>query len=126
MAMKRHLLFVYGTLRRGHELHHHLQRLGARFVGTARVAAVLHKRRRYPGARPTGQRGQWVPGELFALRCPVRDLRVLDVVEGCVSGGLQNCEFVRGTAEAVLENAARRRAWIYWLGTGPLTKGIAW
>ena len=32
------LLFVYGTLRRGFELHHHLARLGARFQTEARVA----------------------------------------------------------------------------------------
>lgn len=118
------LLFVYGTLRRGRELHHHLQRLGARFVGVGRVAAVLYKRRRYPGARPAGRRGQWVPGELFALRHPARDLRVLDVVEGCVSGGVKNCEFVRGMAEVVLDNASHRRAWIYWLGAGHLSRAI--
>ncbi len=120
------LLFVYGTLRRGRELHHHLRRLGARFAGRARVAAVLYKRRRYPGARPTGRLGQWVPGELFVLRRPARDLLVLDIVEGSVSGGLQACEFVRGSAEVVLDNAARRHAWIYWLGVGPFSRGLLW
>ena len=34
-------LFVYGTLRRGFELHHHLVRLGARFLTEAKVAAEL-------------------------------------------------------------------------------------
>ncbi len=117
------LLFVYGTLRRGEELHHHLRRLGARFARRARVAAVLDKRRRYPGARPTGQRGKWVRGEIFVLRRPAQDLRVLDAVEGTVNGALPG-EFVRGTAEVVSNNAVRRDAWMYWLGAGPLTKGI--
>jgi len=49
-----HLLFVYGTLRRGFELHHHLARLGARFRAEAKAAAVLIDRGRHLGARPVG------------------------------------------------------------------------
>ncbi len=121
--MSCNLLFVYGTLRRGRELHSHLRRLGARFVGTARIAAVLDQRRCYPGARPTGRRGKWVQGELFALRRPAQDLRVLDAVEGAVNRALPG-EFVRGVAEVASKNTLRHRAWVYWLGIGPLTKGI--
>ena len=40
-ATERHSLFVYGALRRGFELHHHLARLGARFLAEAKVGAEL-------------------------------------------------------------------------------------
>ncbi len=115
-AAECHVLFVYDTLRRGFELHHHLAGLGARFLTEARVAAELIDRGRYPGARPAGRKGKWVRGELFQLRQPARDLRVLDEVEGFITGAPERSEFVRATTEVVLNNGARWRAWIYWLG----------
>ena len=115
-AAECHVLFVYGTLRRGSELHHQLARLGARFLTEARVAAELIDRGRYPGARPAGRKGKWVRGELFRLRQPARDLRVLDEVEGFITGAPERSEFVRATTEVILNNGARWRAWIYWLG----------
>ena len=118
------LLFVYGSLKRGCGLHHHLARLGARFLAGARVAAVLVKRRRYPGARPSGRRGKWVRGELFELQRPASDLRVLDEVEGFIPGATERSEFARAAAEVVLNNGARRRAWIYWLRTRRPTGGV--
>ena len=35
-------LFVYGALRRGFALHHHLRRMGAEFVATGEVQAELY------------------------------------------------------------------------------------
>ena len=102
-AAKCRRLFVYGTLRRGFELHHHLTRLGARFLAEAKVAAELFDLGRYPGARPAGRRGKWVRGELFQLRRPAQDLRVLDEVEGFVPGAPEQSEFVRAAAEVILE-----------------------
>ena len=49
-AAEGHLLFVYGTLRRGCELHHHLTRLAAKFRAEGKVAAERIDGRRYPGA----------------------------------------------------------------------------
>lgn len=115
-AAKCHRLFVYGTLRRGFELHHYLPRLGARFLAEAKVAAELIDLGRYPGARPAGRRGKWVRGELFQLRQPARDLRILDELEGFVPGTPEQSEFVRATTEVILDNGARENAWIYWLG----------
>jgi gamma-glutamylcyclotransferase (GGCT)/AIG2-like uncharacterized protein YtfP len=109
------LLFVYGTLRRGFELHHHLARLGARFCGAARVAAELVDLGRYPGARPAIGAGKWVTGEIFRLRQPVQDLRILDRIEDCTPGEPGHSEFVRATTDVNLENGERRVAWIYWL-----------
>ena len=111
-----HLLFVYGTLRRGFELHHHLARLGARFRTEGKVAAELIDRGRYPGARPSGRKGKWVCGELFQLRHPARDLRVLDEVEGFIPAAPARSEFVRAAAEVIMKKGARDRAWVYWRG----------
>ena len=109
-------LFVYGTLRRGFELHHYLPSLGARFLAEGKVAAELVDLGRYPGARPAGQRGKWVRGEIFQLRRPARDLRVLDEVEGFNPHAPERSEFVRAATEVKLNNGARQHAWIYWLG----------
>jgi gamma-glutamylcyclotransferase (GGCT)/AIG2-like uncharacterized protein YtfP len=121
-----HLLFVYRTLRRGFELHHHLAHLGAKFRAEARVAAELIDRGRYPGARPANRKGKWVRGELFQLRHPVRDLRVLDEVEGFIPAAPPRGEFVRAAAEVILNNGARRRAWIYWRGGTQVHGGFTW
>jgi gamma-glutamylcyclotransferase (GGCT)/AIG2-like uncharacterized protein YtfP len=110
-----HLLFVYGTLRRGCALHHHLARLGARFRGEARVAAGLIDLGRYPGACPAGAKGKWVRGELFALRRPATDLRVLDKIEDFIPTAPQRSEFVRAVAEVTAASGPREQAWIYWL-----------
>jgi gamma-glutamylcyclotransferase (GGCT)/AIG2-like uncharacterized protein YtfP len=120
-AAECHRLFVYGMLRRGFELHHHLARLGARFQSKAKVAARLIDRGRYPGARPSSRKGNWVRGELFELRRPTHDLRILDKVEGCIAGAPERSEFVRALAEVILNNGSRRSAWIYWRGAGRST-----
>ena len=108
-------LFVYGTLRRGFELHHYLPRLGARFLAEARVAAELIDLGRYPGARPADGKGKWVRGELFQLRQSAYALRVLDKVEGFIPAVPERSEFIRAMAEVIVTQGARQRAWIYWL-----------
>ena len=45
------LLFVYGTLRRGRALHHHLKRLGAEFIAIGKAQAELFDLGKHPGAR---------------------------------------------------------------------------
>ena len=122
-ATECHRLFVYGLLRRGFELHHHLTRLGARFRAEAKVAAELIDRGRFPGARPTGRKGKWVRGELFELGQPARDLKVLDEVEGFIPGTPGRSEFVRAASEVILNNGVRQRAWVYWLGVPNSTGG---
>lgn len=110
-------LFVYGTLRRGFRLHHHLVRLGASFQMEANVAAELFDLGSYPGARPAEGSGQWVCGELFQLAHPASDLKVLDRVEGFSAATPERSEFIRDLAEVILTNSARQLAWIYWLRT---------
>ena len=68
-AAERHSLFVYGALRRGFELHHHLARLGARFVRSrsgrgADRSGTLSGRTLFGPTRRSGH------GELFELGSP--------------------------------------------------------
>jgi hypothetical protein len=100
-----------------------LTRLGARFLTGAKVAARLYDLRRYPGARPTLRKGNWVRGETFQLRQPARDLKVLDKVEGFIPYAPQRSEFVRASVEVVLNSSARQPAWIYWLGARRVAHG---
>jgi gamma-glutamylcyclotransferase (GGCT)/AIG2-like uncharacterized protein YtfP len=122
-ATECHRLFVYGTLRRGFELHHHLRRLGARFRMEAKVAAELIDRGRFPGARPGARKRKWVRGGLFELRQPAHDLRVLDEVEGFIPEAPSRCSSARATTEVMLRDGSRDRAWIYWLGAPNSTGG---
>jgi len=118
------LLFVYGTLRRRSTLHHHLVRLGARFLSEGKVAGELFERRRFPGARPSNRQGKWIQGELFRLRQPRRDLKVLDKVEGFFLSAPARSEFVRGIAEVTTKSRGHQQAWVYWLGLPEVQEGL--
>jgi gamma-glutamylcyclotransferase (GGCT)/AIG2-like uncharacterized protein YtfP len=108
------LLFVYGTLRRGFRLHHHLKRLGAKFVGNAAVQAELFDLGEFPGARASTKPGKTVAGELYRLHKVVNSLPVLDQVEGFWPRNPEKGLFQRGTTEVTLPNGERCVAWIYW------------
>jgi gamma-glutamylcyclotransferase (GGCT)/AIG2-like uncharacterized protein YtfP len=114
-------VFVYGTLRRGFELHHHLVRVRAKYCGGGEVAGSLFDRGRYPGARPSSREDARIRGEVYQLRQPARDLRILDEIEGCTPGAAEGGEFVRQTTDVALDSGARRRAWVYWLREGIAT-----
>ena len=108
-------LFVYGTLRRGFALHHHLVRMGAEFVGPGVVQAELFDLGKFPGARKSTRPGRVVAGEVYRLRQAQKALKVLDHVEGISPQAPEKSLFQRATTEVVLRNGERRVAWIYWL-----------
>ena len=108
-------LFVYGTLRRGLALHHHLRRVGAEFVATGEVQAELYELGRFPGARKSTKRGKVLSGEVYRLRQAEKALKVLDYIEGFSPQTAEKSLFQRATTEVVLPNGERRVAWIYWL-----------
>lgn len=108
-------LFVYGTLRRGLALHHHLVRMGAQFVGAGVVQAELFDLGKFPGARKSARPGRVVAGEVYRLRQAQKALKVLDDVEGVLPQAPEKSLFQRATTEIVLPNRVRRVAWIYWL-----------
>lgn len=94
------LVFVYGLLKRGFSLHHHLA--NAEFISDAQTRSIyfLVNCRDYPGLRYAGgqQVGLSVVGEVF--RVDSETLSLLDEVEG-VSEALYRRERVRlqGTFE---------------------------
>jgi gamma-glutamylcyclotransferase (GGCT)/AIG2-like uncharacterized protein YtfP len=108
-------LFVYGTLRRGFRLHHHLAGLGAVFEVDAKVVGELFDLGSYPGATPTKDNRKWVSGELFQLRHAAADLKILDQVEEFVPEAPERSQFVRSLTEVTLSNGTRTLAWIYWV-----------
>ena len=108
-------LFVYGTLRRGFALHHHLMRMGAEFVATGEVQAELYDLGKFPGARKSTKPGRALAGEVYRLRQAGKALKVLDRVEGISPRTPEESLFQRATTDVVLPNGGRRVAWIYWL-----------
>jgi len=109
------LLFVYGSLRRGFSLHHHLRRMAAEFVARAQVHAELFDLGKFPGARKSSKPGKVLAGEVYRLRQTEKALKVLDYVEGFSPRAAERSLFQRATTEVVLPNGERRVAWIYWL-----------
>jgi gamma-glutamylcyclotransferase (GGCT)/AIG2-like uncharacterized protein YtfP len=108
------LLFVYGTLRRGLRLHHHLKRLGAQFVANGEVQAELFDLGEFPGARASPKPGKKVKGQLYRLHKVENALKVLDQVEGFSPRNPERGMFQRSATEVTLPNGDRRLAWIYW------------
>jgi gamma-glutamylaminecyclotransferase len=117
------LLFVYGTLRRGFALHHHLRRMGAEFVATGQVQAELYDLGKFPGARKSIKPGKVLAGEVYRLRQAEKALKVLDRVQGFAPQTAEKSLFRRATTEVVLPNGERRVAWIYWLNERASPRG---
>ncbi len=98
--MSAHLVFVYGTLKRGGCNHHLLQ--GAEPLGSHRTAPrfTLYDLGRYPGVRPGGRSA--IHGELY--RVDTETLARLDLLE----------DYPR-LYDRVLIPTSQGQAWIYLL-----------
>ena len=83
-ARARHLVFVYGTLKRGGSNHHFLA--GQRFLGRARTAPgfTLYSLGEYPGLVERADDRDGVAGELWEVDSSA--LRRLDQLEGVAEG----------------------------------------
>lgn len=104
-------LFVYGTLKKGGELHAELKSQGSRFVGAGKIKGRLFRIRgeSYPGALPSSGR-EYVQGELYKLEQPRQALKKLDAIEGCDEG-----LFVRKRVDAWI-GSKKVRVWTYFYG----------
>jgi gamma-glutamylcyclotransferase (GGCT)/AIG2-like uncharacterized protein YtfP len=106
-------LFVYGSLKSNfkNKFARRLAREGT-LLGSARMAGRLYRVRWYPlcypGLRPSRQSTDWVIGELYRLRMPLRTLPVLD--------GYEDAQYRRVRREAVLDNGEAVRCWVYLYG----------
>jgi gamma-glutamylcyclotransferase (GGCT)/AIG2-like uncharacterized protein YtfP len=106
--MSSEYLWVYGTLRHGcSNPHAHLLRRASRYLGIARVQARLYRvpAKAYPGVRLGGSADDAVVGDLFQI-LDRSALAALDQYEG-------PAEYHRVQAQAVLENGATLRCWVY-------------
>jgi gamma-glutamylcyclotransferase (GGCT)/AIG2-like uncharacterized protein YtfP len=113
------LLFVYGTLKKGGELHAELKSQGARLMGKGRIQGRLFRIRgqAYPGALP-GSSQEYIQGELYKLEEPAAALKKLDEVEGCDEG-----LFVRKLVDA-WSGARKVKAWTYFYGLANVSTRI--
>jgi gamma-glutamylcyclotransferase (GGCT)/AIG2-like uncharacterized protein YtfP len=118
------LLFVYGSLRRGFELHGVLAGLGARHVGKASLRGRLFDLGDYPGAEPSTADGDRVRGEVYRLANPERALQILDRTEGLRPCAPAESLYRREVAGVTLEDGSTAQAWVYWLGRWPGPKRL--
>lgn len=107
-------LFVYGTLRRGHE-NPAARRLAveARYQGPATLAGRLVDLGSYPGLIPALQPTEQVQGELFELPENGNLLDYLDRYEGCHPDDPEPHEYCRIVCTATDEDGVRIWCWTY-------------
>jgi len=112
-------LFVYGTLKRGGELHDELAAQKVRFLGPAKIQGRLFhiEGESYPGAVFTSS-GEYIKGELYELLEPTEALKKVDEVEGCDEG-----LYERRLVTAWTGNK-KTKAWAYFYAK-PLKKSVA-
>jgi gamma-glutamylcyclotransferase (GGCT)/AIG2-like uncharacterized protein YtfP len=111
---KRDLIFVYGTLRRGHD--NPMSRLlleHANPIGYGSLNGKLFLIGRYPGAIISNENNDWVKGEVYALRDSDDVLEHLDRYERCYNRDVRRSLFIRVRAEVVLESSEKVFAWVY-------------
>lgn len=76
------LLFVYGTLKRGGRLNHHLIAQGCEYVGEGTAYGELYDAGPFPVlVKVDDSRERVVHGELWRMERPTHTLVVLDAVE---------------------------------------------
>jgi gamma-glutamylcyclotransferase (GGCT)/AIG2-like uncharacterized protein YtfP len=99
-------LFVYGTLKTGFQNRFaRLLHSNAECLGPAKIRGRLYRISWHPGLKRC-TREEWVFGEVFRLRNPLKILRALDIYEGAA--------FRRVETSAYLEtNAFGLACWVY-------------
>ena len=99
-------LFVYGTLKRGSDNRYaRLLEANSEFLGTGRMHGRVFNLGPYPGAVPSKDPGDWVPGELFYLLNPAKIFKALDTYEGV--------DFSRTMVTIRLDSGEEMDSWAY-------------
>ncbi len=107
-------IFVYGTLRR--DANNEMSRLladHAEFVAYANFRGKLYNIGDYPGAVPSVDPNDTVPGEVYLLHQADTALPLLDRYEQFGSGFPEPNEYLRLMQAVLLENGAMLSAWVY-------------
>lgn len=116
--MRDSLIFVYGTLRRG-STHHHLIAAVGDYLMQGSVAGNLYDIGTYPGLVVNPTTTYKVTGEVYRMADSDGALNALDDYEGCSANFAPPFEFIRQTAEVMLEDGKIISAWVY-LYNGPV------
>jgi gamma-glutamylcyclotransferase (GGCT)/AIG2-like uncharacterized protein YtfP len=102
------LLFVYGGLMRGFDLHHYLA--GCSFAGDASTNGVLVQAGRYAGLIEGEGK---VSGELYAMSDPPASLEALDELEEYDPLDPQRSLYVRTVRSVTKQDGSVTHAWLY-------------
>ena len=107
-------IFVYGTLKRDADTE--MSRLLAKqaeFVGIASYQAKLYKIADYPGAIPSDNPNDQVPGEIYRLPESGNVLSILDRYEEFGPEFPEPNEYIRQKQTVLLINGRNIAAWVY-------------
>lgn len=105
------LLFIYGTLRRGHAMHRLLD--GCVPHAPGRIGGRLYAVAGYPGLVLSDQPDERVVGELVQMPDPDAALSRLDAYEECSPAFPEPHEYVRTLLPIELESGGTVQAWVY-------------
>ncbi len=99
---------MYGTLRRGSKIKiARLFHANSEFLGTGRMQGRLARSYPHRGVIQSTKADEWISGEIFELKDPVKLLQVLDEYEGP--------QYKRTSVPVQLDSGRRLRAWMYLL-----------
>ena len=112
-------VFVYGTLRRGLPLHHHLDAGVTELVSEGTIHGRLYDLGEYPGALASGKPEDRVKGEVYLLQDVERQLQELDLVEECRPDRPHDGLFLRRVANVRMTTGGILEAWAYFLPKKP-------
>jgi gamma-glutamylcyclotransferase (GGCT)/AIG2-like uncharacterized protein YtfP len=112
-------VFVFGSLRRGFPLHIHLRRHGASLLGIGVIHARWQQEVPYPGAAASRCSLDKIQGEIYRLKNPEEDLRVLDALEEIDPHRPAMSLYIRRLMPVHLPTGKRFSAWAYLLPAKP-------
>ena len=112
MLQHRHLVFVYGTLRRGGS--NHFRMAGAEYIASGSIMGRMYRIDWYPGLvlDPSGYE---IQGEVYQTDAEL--LAALDLFEGISSGEVEGSEYRRLETTVVLHDSQVVNAFVWeWHG----------
>lgn len=106
------LLFVYGTLMKGHR-DDWQDKVGAHFIGRGRITGKLYRLGQFPGAVTSSDLGNHVEGEVYRLPNVSSALRILDKYEEFEPTHPATSLFIRKQISVEMEDGSATEAWVY-------------
>jgi gamma-glutamylcyclotransferase (GGCT)/AIG2-like uncharacterized protein YtfP len=121
MEGARHLVFIYGTLRRGGS--NHFRMAGADFIASGSITGRMYRIDWYPGL-VLDPAGYEIQGEVYSVDADL--LSALDSFEGLAAGEIEGSEYRRLETTVVQHDSRTVRAFVWeWLGIVDETQRIS-